>query len=361
MTITMQATIAAGGLTDLCEKHLGDPNLAVVFTTGIGEVVSAEPAREMWKLANETTPEDYDKAFASFLETHGHRGPNEFSMAGRDWAAFPEIATAAIDAMKDVDPSRSPVAQAKRSTIKRDEAMAAAKAKLGWRGRRLDKAIATAALWSRAREESKNQLIRANQPSRHAYLELARRARNNGGVEDSAGPMLLDEAEFLAYLADPPSMVDTIEQRRQDYEHLRQLEPPFAFDTSATAGPPPISTWTSRRTTAEAVAAGTVLTGAAGAPGVARGRARVLLDPSDPGALQPGEVMIAPLTDPSWTPLFVPAAAVVVEVGAAMSHSMIVSRELGIPCVVGIDEATLRIPNGAEVEVDGQAGTVTIL
>jgi pyruvate,water dikinase len=71
-------------------------------------------------------------------------------------------------------------------------------------------------------------------------------------------------------------------------------------------------------------------------------------------------VLVAPRTDPSWTPLFVSAAAVVVEVGAAMSHSMIVSRELGIPCVVGVVDATLRIPDGAEAEVDGSSGQVTV-
>jgi pyruvate,water dikinase len=360
--VTMQATIAAGGLTDLCEKHLEDPNLAVALTTGIGDVVSAQPAREMWALANETPAAEYDAAFARFLERHGHRGPNEFSLAGRDWAAFPEVATAAIDTMRGVDPERSPAAMDRQVAAERERAVAAAKAKLGRRARRLDGAIARTALWSRAREESKNQVIRANQPSRHAFLELLRRARENGGVEDRVGPLLLTEEEFLAYLADPPSMVATIEQRKADHKTLSNLEPPFAFDTSAYGGaPPPISSWSARRTATERAEPGTVLSGAAGSPGVATGPARVVLDPSDPGAMQPGDVLVAPLTDPSWTPLFLSAAAVVVEVGAAMSHSMIVSRELGIPCVVGVQDATLRIADGAEVTVDGVGGTVTVI
>ncbi len=358
---TMQATIAAGGLTDLCEKRLGDPNLAVTLTTGIGEVVSAQPAREMWRLANEVEPEHYDTAFAAFLAEHGHRGPNEFSLLGRDWAAFPELATAAIDTMRGIDPSRSPQQQQTRMAESRHRATAEAKAKLGWRGRQLDRAVASTALWSRAREESKNQVIRGNQLARHAFLELLRRAASNGGVPDQVGPMLLVEQEFLAYLADPPSMVATIEQRRADYEHLGTLEPPFAFDTALHGGwAPAVSTWQSRRTESDPAAAGTTLRGAAGAPGVAEGRARVILDPAAPAGLQPGEVLVAPLTDPSWTPLFVSAAAVVVEIGAAMSHSMIVSRELGIPCVVGVEDATLLIEDGAMLEVDGQAGTVKV-
>ena len=85
-----------------------------------------------------------------------------------------------------------------------------------------------------------------------------------------------------------------------------------------------------------------------------------MLDPSDPAALEPGDVLVAPVTDPAWTPLFVPASAVVVDVGAQITHAVIVSRELGIPCVVSVTDATLKIPDGALVTVDGTAGTVTL-
>ena len=90
------------------------------------------------------------------------------------------------------------------------------------------------------------------------------------------------------------------------------------------------------------------------------GRGRVLLDPAEGGELEPGDVLVAPITDPSWTPLFVPASAVVVDVGAQVSHAVIVSRELGIPCVVSVTDATRRIPEGALVTVDGTTGTVTV-
>ena len=110
-----------------------------------------------------------------------------------------------------------------------------------------------------------------------------------------------------------------------------------------------------------AAVVGTSLSGIPGCPGVARGRARVVLDPADPRGLEPGDVLIAPYTDPSWTPLFVTAAAVVVDVGAQITHAVIVSRELGLPCVVSVTGATRSIPDGALVEVDGTAGTVTVL
>ena len=70
---------------------------------------------------------------------------------------------------------------------------------------------------------------------------------------------------------------------------------------------------------------------------------------------------MAPQTDPSWTPLFMVSSAVVVGVGALISHAMIVSRELGIPCVAGVENATSLITDGALIEVDGSAGTVTVI
>ncbi len=86
-----------------------------------------------------------------------------------------------------------------------------------------------------------------------------------------------------------------------------------------------------------------------------------MLDSHDPTALEPGDVLVAPLTDPSWTPLFVPAAGIIVDVGAPLSHAIIVSRELGLPCVVSVTDATRRIPDGAMVEVNGDTGTVTVI
>ena len=125
---------------------------------------------------------------------------------------------------------------------------------------------------------------------------------------------------------------------------------------------PPPSTWARRDAMSVDVASsGDVLEGFPGCPGVARGRARVVLDPFDPRGLSAGHVLVAPITDPSWTPLFLAAEAVVVDVGAQMSHAVIVSRELGIPAVVSATGATQVIPDGADLEVDGTAGTVRIL
>jgi pyruvate,water dikinase len=85
--------------------------------------------------------------------------------------------------------------------------------------------------------------------------------------------------------------------------------------------------------------------------------ARVILDPGA-AVLEPGEILIAPSTDPGWTPLFLTAGGLVMEMGGPMSHGAIVAREYGIPAVVGVADATERIVTGQEITVDGSAGTI---
>jgi pyruvate,water dikinase len=82
-------------------------------------------------------------------------------------------------------------------------------------------------------------------------------------------------------------------------------------------------------------------------------------DLGDAGALRSGEVLVAPATDPSWTPLFLMAGAVVVERGGPLSHAAIVAREFGLPAVLNARDATVRLADGMIVDVDGSAGTVT--
>jgi pyruvate,water dikinase len=157
---------------------------------------------------------------------------------------------------------------------------------------------------------------------------------------------------------EPLSLTEAVRARRAEYRKLEELEPPFVFVGHA-EGP---DSWPRRdAVSVDRLSDGDTLAGLPGCPGIAEGTARVILDSNDPSALQPGDVLIAPITDPSWTPLFVPAAAVVVDVGAVLSHAIIVSRELGIPCVVSATGATRNIPNGARVRVDGNTGVVTVL
>ena len=168
---------------------------------------------------------------------------------------------------------------------------------------------------------------------------------------------MLTDDELDEFVADPASFSFRLREREQEYLALFELQPPFIVHKEV----PPLSSWPRRdASSVERVGSGAQLTGIPGCAGTATGRARIILDPSDPFALEPGDVLVAPVTDPAWTPLFVPAAAVVVDVGAQITHAVIVSRELGIPCVVSVTDATKKIPDGAMITVDGAAGTVTV-
>jgi len=108
-------------------------------------------------------------------------------------------------------------------------------------------------------------------------------------------------------------------------------------------------------TTAEAVP---IIQGLGASPGMASGRVRVLTSPGEAGRLEAGEVLVTRMTSPDWVPLMRRAAAVVTDAGGMTSHAAIVSRELGIPCIVGAKDATVRLADGLEVTVDGAHGTV---
>ena len=102
------------------------------------------------------------------------------------------------------------------------------------------------------------------------------------------------------------------------------------------------------------------LRGVAGSPGTATGPVRVVRSVEEFGSLRPGEVLVATITSPVWTPLFAVAAAVVTEIGGVLSHGAIVAREYGIPAVLGVADATRALSDGQVVTVDGAAGTVTL-
>ncbi|MCL5677316.1 MAG: PEP-utilizing enzyme [Firmicutes bacterium] len=109
-----------------------------------------------------------------------------------------------------------------------------------------------------------------------------------------------------------------------------------------------------------APAAEGALTGTSASPGVYEGRVRVILDPKG-AKLEPGEILVAPGTDPAWTPLFLSAGALVMEIGGIMSHGSVVAREYGIPAVVGVAGATQLLRTGQRVRVDGETGQVKSL
>jgi len=379
---TFRGSLISGAVVDLLTKVDMEDQLVSILG-GIGDVQSAAPSAAMWKLAGSATATASINAafddgvdglldrlasipdasawladFDAFLAGFGSRGPNEWDLASDPWEFRPELALAAIDRMRAADESHDPTRQASRLATERHEAVAAVRAALKAPDRfQFDRALRATTLYSQAREQSKTTIILAVHSARRAQAELARRIAARGGPADRWKTCLIGLDEYDSYVADPVPFAAVVSERAELHGKLSGLIPPFVVNKVV----PPIAEWTPRGATAETLGSGDAIEGIAGCPGIARGVARVVLDPGEPGDLGPGDVLIAPITDPSWTPLFLAVEAVVVDVGATMSHAVIVARELGIPCIVSATGATTKIADGSMIEVDGNAGTVTIV
>jgi len=393
--VSLKAGIGLGAVAQACQA-MGVPELSLTLVAGIGDVDSAAASVQMWELgrmvaASARLTAEFDagvdgllerlraaaagdldtgaflKALDRYLTAWAFRGPNEWELRCPTWGTDPAIALAALDRVRMADDSASPLLAAERRSAERHAAADRLRAALAENPEVLgqfDAALHAAELWCRARERQRTTVAMLVHEQRLTALELARRAVIAGVVERPEQIFMLLADELDAFVAaveggEVTTLGATLADREEQYLALFDYQPPFVV----AGGPPPLETWARRSQTAPAapLAAGETIQAVPGCPGTARGTARVVLDPSDPGQLGPGDVLVAPITDPSWTPLFLPAAAVVVEVGSPFSHAAIVSRELGIPCVVSAGAATERIPDGALVEVDGTAGTVTLV
>lgn len=161
----------------------------------------------------------------------------------------------------------------------------------------------------------------------------------------------------------------TVERRKRIFEAMRRWAPPQALGQAPEAVTEPVTImhwgittervqeW--RRTSDEPTA--DAMRGIAGSPGVAEGRARVILEVDQLTELEDGEILVAPFTSTSWTPVFGRIAAAVTDAGGVMCHAAILAREYGLPAVLGAGSATKRIETGDRVRVDGDSGEVTIV
>jgi len=386
LVVSGRSAIPLGVMTKICTEQLDDPTLPVRLFGGVGDVSSAAPAIALWslgrrvagdveltelfdqgtfglsdRLALADTAAGFRDAFADFLREFGSRGPNEWETACDTWGTDPDLALTLVDRLRNADPANAPATTHKAMAAERKAAIEDARSSLRGPNRWVfDRALASGTLLSRSRERTKTTVVDAIHEMRLMSRELGRRLADQAGSGNPDDLWFLLEDELDQYLATPERFAETIGERRHTRAELARRVPPFFFDGRQ----PSADTWAQRNeknASATMVVPGEVITGIGGCPGVARGRARIVTDPADPGELGPGDVLIAPLTDPAWTPLFLSAKAVVVDVGAQLSHAVIVSRELGIPCAVSVTDATNRIPDDALIEVDGTRGTVTII
>jgi len=385
------ASLGPGAVGAICEA-IGRSEDAVKVMAAIGDVESAEASFLMWDLSRmvrnsaelsslfdqgipaveqqmvaghdaNTDTAKFLNAWMGLMADHGHRGPNEWDMGAPSWTTRPSLALGMIERMRLQDDERSPQEARSSARANREaltaELLAMVEGDAEAHGT-LQAGINSASVFFQLREKGKNACIRLLHEGKLAMLEVGGRLVAEGHLDDAYKVFMVLDTELDSYLSDPGSMTTTINERHDALAKLHTLEPPYIIKLQD--GVPPISEWKSRNAATSAAAeAGETLQGAAGAPGHVTGIARVILDPSDPSAIGPGDIMIAPTTDPSWTPLFLAAEGVVVNVGAVASHAAIVCRELGVPCAVSVVDATNRIPDGATITLDGSTGAVTVV
>jgi phosphohistidine swiveling domain-containing protein len=204
---------------------------------------------------------------------------------------------------------------------------------------------------TRERDTMHFELTRVFPPFRTILLELGRRWTDRGLVAQPEDIFFLTLDQAAEVARSPHSMNEVVAERRAELEANKGR----AWPDIIRGGEELLA---EGREAAE-VSAGQ-LGGLGASPGVVTGAARVIRGPEEFGKLKNGEILVAPLTNPVWTPLFAIAGGVVTEVGGMLSHGAIVAREYGIPAVMGIPGATELLPEGQMVRVDGNNGVVAL-
>lgn len=198
--------------------------------------------------------------------------------------------------------------------------------------------------------------------SRLPFLEVGRRMVAAGVMEDAEDFPYLSLADIHAFLSgSTESLKGVVEAAKGELEHWSKVIPPGAIG----AMPPAMMEDPFRvdffgRPTIERSADPRVLKGTPSSRGRARGRARVIKSLAEADRIEEGDILVCEMTTPAWTPLFASLAGIVSDSGGPLSHCAVVAREYGVPCVTGTRIATVTIPDGVMVTLDGTEGTVTI-
>jgi pyruvate, water dikinase len=291
-----------------------------------------------------------------FLRKYGFRGSNEFELAARSWSEDPETLDRLIAAPAHERPS--PAANIRAAARDRVAKLA------GWKWPILRHQLEFTEKHLRWRENGKIPMALGVASMRHVAREAGRRLADRGRIADSTDVFYLRAAELLDELAGRPhpDLQSRVDRRRETHTAAYDLPLPEMVD----AMPGAITRisderWKSLGLLPPGGSGGpsNVLSGIGGAAGTATGRARIVNDPNDI-VVDEGDILVARGTDSAWTPLFMQADAVVVDIGGVMSHACIAAREMGIPCVIDVKHGTSRIVEGQKISVDGDAGTVTM-
>jgi rifampicin phosphotransferase len=330
----------------------------------LAQEVRADPA--VARIVHETPPERLARDYRSgdlpsqlragltnFLRAYGHRGVAEIDLGLPRWSEDPTYILGVLaNYLRLDDPELAPDAQFRRAVHEAQEMVADLNRRAVRKGRLrgalvgflLNRARALAGL----REVPKFYAVSVLTRARALLWEIGEELTRSGRLESAEDIFFITLPEAWAALAGT-DLHPVVRERRAGYGHeLTRRHVPRILLSDGTEPTVEVALDT---------AADGALRGIPASPGAVSAKARVILDPTD-ARLEPGEILVAPSTDPGWTPLFLTAGGLVMEMGGAMSHGAVVAREYGIPAVVGVPDATDLITTGERITVDGSAGTI---
>lgn len=362
------------------------PKLALEVTFGLPNNVTTEMDLALWETAKSiradpasgaffrgtdaselaylylsgTLPEKAQSAIMHFMDRYGMRGVGEIDFGQPRWREEPAPVMHTLQSYLQIAPEFSPdklFAKGEQTALAAIEQLAAEARKQpgGWLREKLVRAAARRIrLLMGARESPKFFAIRTMGIARKALLEVGQEFAAAGTIDRADDLVFLKLAELdeLARPASATNWKSLIAGHRAAYEReLRRKHAPRVLVSDGRAFYEGIGSETD---TAD------VITGSPVSPGLVEGLVHVVLDPRGT-QLAPGEILVCPGTDPAWTPLFLAAGGLIMEVGGMMTHGSVVAREFGIPAIVGVHEATTRLKNGQRIRLDGTTGKIQIL
>ena len=295
---------------------------------------------------------EFKAALARFLGRHGHRSARELEVTPLAWEEDPNGVLGLVAGLIDASrPGRAEDLTA-RQVSRREQATRDVETSVGPLKRLLFRFwLRRAQRYVAYREQTKALWMEVNHRPRLLFREMARRLHEPGSLDDPSDLYFLSLGEVRSIAlgeGDAAGIPAVVRRRRAEFVRNRRVRLPGSFQ----GRPVPV---------APEVPEGRVLTGIPVCPGVVTGPARVVLDPRGNAALEPGEILVAPVTDVAWTPLFLNAAGLVVDVGGPLSHGSIVAREYGLPTVVNVKAGTSMITTGQTITVNGSTGEVVVV
>ncbi len=326
--------------------------LATRLDAASAEALRSSPAELADRYHTGALPPVLQRELTAFLAEHGHRTAAEIDLGMPRWSDDPtQVLGSLANYLRLTDAADHPDVRFARSAAAAEAAVAEVVARVRRRSR--IRALVTRFALRRTRqlagmrETHKDYLVRLLAHARAQLAVIGTELAWRGRIADASDVYFLELREVDAALRGTDQRTAVAARRDEYARELRRRHIPRVLlsdgtEPEALAAPPPDG----------------ALVGTPASAGTVTGVVRVVLDPMH-AHLEPGEILVAPSTDPGWTPLFLTAGGLVMEMGGANSHGAVVAREYGIPAVVGVPEATTRLRTGQTVTVDGASGAIS--